>query len=100
MKRTMKHTLTLVLALIFIMSLCTIVPASERVDVIVVGAGTAGLPAAFVASEAGAKVVVIEKMGFTGGSLNVSGASIAGAVTQFSKDLDLGDEPEDRKSVV
>jgi len=94
MKRTMKHTLTLVLALIFIMSLCTIVPASERVDVIVVGAGTAGLPAAFVASEAGAKVVVIEKMGFTGGSLNVSGASIAGAVTQFSKDLDLGDEPD------
>ena len=70
------------------------VSASDRADLIIVGAGTAGLPAAITASEAGLKVVVLEKMPYTGGSLLVAGSSIAGAETRFSKALNLGDSPE------
>jgi fumarate reductase flavoprotein subunit len=41
-----------------------------KADVVVVSAGTAGLPAAVTAAEGGASVVVLEKTGRTGGSAN------------------------------
>ena len=40
-------------------------------DVVVVSAGTAGLPAAVTAAEGGASVIVFEKRSFTGGTGNV-----------------------------
>src|SRR4051812_16126431 len=43
-------------------------PLVADVDVVVVGAGAAGVAAATVASEAGARVLVIEKYGFAGGA--------------------------------
>lgn len=44
------------------------VPLLAEVDVAVVGAGAAGVAAATVAGEAGARVLVIEKYGFAGGA--------------------------------
>lgn len=41
-------------------------------DVVVIGGGGAGLAAAISANQNGAKVVILEKMGFLGGSTNVS----------------------------
>lgn len=43
-------------------------PVLADVDVVVVGAGAAGVAAATVAAEAGASVLVIEKYGFAGGA--------------------------------
>ena len=51
------------------------VPADEELtaDVIVVGGGGAGLAATISATEAGASVILVEKMGFFGGNSIVSG---------------------------
>lgn len=43
-------------------------PLVDEVDVAVVGAGAAGVAAATIAAEAGARVLVIEKYGFAGGA--------------------------------
>lgn len=56
------------------------------VDVIVIGAGTAGMPCAIEAATAGARVLVIEKSEEVGGTLHVSGGhmSAAGAARQLA----------------
>ena len=41
-----------------------------QADIVVVSAGTAGLPAAVTAAEGGASVIVLEKRGNTGGTGN------------------------------
>ncbi|MDO5531821.1 flavocytochrome c [Sutterella sp.] len=49
------------------------VEAKYEADVVVIGGGGAGLAAAIAAEQAGArKVIVLEKLGFLGGSTNVS----------------------------
>lgn len=54
----------------------------KTADVIVVGAGGAGLAAAISAADAGAEsVIVVEKLGKTGGSLNYTSGSMSGAET-------------------
>lgn len=45
----------------------------ENADVVIVGAGGAGLSAAVTAAMAGKKVVLLEKNGFVGGNTSVSG---------------------------
>ena len=45
-------------------------------DVVVVGAGTAGMVAAMNASDLGAKVILLEKTGITGGSASLSHGTI------------------------
>ena len=44
----------------------------EQVDVVIIGSGVAGLSAAIEASEAGASVIVLEKMKVTGGNTRIS----------------------------
>jgi len=63
-------------------------------DVIVVGAGTAGLPAAIVAAEAGAKVTVLELMSYCASSLAIIGVGPAFAGTDEQKAAGIEDSPE------
>jgi fumarate reductase flavoprotein subunit len=46
-------------------------------DIVIVGAGAAGLAAALAAAEGGAKVVLLEKAGHTGGSGNLASGMFA-----------------------
>lgn len=51
-------------------------PSSETYDVIVVGAGAAGLSAAITAAASGLKTVIIEKSPYWGGSTSRSGGGV------------------------
>ena len=55
------------------------------VDVVVVGAGAAGLSAAITAQEAGANVLLLEKGGLSGGSTVRSGGKILAAGTPWQE---------------
>lgn len=66
----------------------------ETFDVIVVGAGGAGLAAAAEASSRGAKTLVLEKMAFPGGNTIVSGGGFNAADPEQIKKLGLEDSPE------
>jgi flavocytochrome c len=50
-------------------------PVEVKTDVVIIGAGGAGLAAAVAAHQNGAKVVVFEKMGRIGGNTVISGAA-------------------------
>ena len=56
-------------------------------DVLVVGAGGAGVSAAAEASAAGAKVLVLEKAGILGGTTNLSGGVMQAAGTSYQKEF-------------
>ncbi len=56
------------------------IPVIAEADVLVVGGGTAGLPAALAAARAGADVLVLERYGYVGG------ASTGGLVITLPKD--------------
>lgn len=64
--------------------------STESFDVIVIGAGTAGLPCAIAAAEGGARVLVLEKESRIGGTLHYTGGhmSAAGAVRQREKGIE------------
>ncbi len=64
-------------------------------DVIVVGAGMAGLVAAVRASELGAKVLVLEQNYRTGGSANTAGGSISGAGYKLQIAAGIEDSADD-----
>jgi fumarate reductase flavoprotein subunit len=53
-------------------------------DIVVIAAGTAGLPAAVTAAEGGAKVIIFEKRGLTGGTANRANA-ILGVGSRIQK---------------
>ena len=63
-------------------------------DVLVVGAGLAGLAAAVAAREAGAEVIVLEKQGATGGTSKLSGGGIAAPGSILQKNANIEDSPE------
>ncbi|MEA5051625.1 MAG: FAD-dependent oxidoreductase [Oscillospiraceae bacterium] len=60
-------------------------------DVLVIGAGGAGLTAAIAAAEKGEDVIVLEKMGVAGGSTARSGGRIMAAGTSIQKDKLISD---------
>ncbi len=64
-------------------------------DIIVVGAGTAGLPCAIFAARAGARVLLLEKEEEIGGTLHVSGGHLSAAGTRRQKDRGIDDSTED-----
>ena len=63
-------------------------------DVIIVGAGTAGLPAAIQASQRGAKVLVVEGSDRIGGTLHFSAGSFSAAGTSLQRSKKITDSPE------
>ncbi|MFM0715516.1 FAD-dependent oxidoreductase [Paraburkholderia strydomiana] len=69
-------------------------PADETVDVLVVGAGGAGLAAAIAAAEAGARVVLLEKNEAPGGSTSWSIGSVSASQTPHQRAQGIADTPQ------
>tara|TARA_B110000467_G_scaffold164865_1_gene196254 strand:+ start:3537 stop:5087 length:1551 start_codon:yes stop_codon:yes gene_type:complete len=68
--------------------------ANDQADVLIVGAGNAGIPAAIEASDMGAKVILIDKNAFVGGMLIVSGGHISGANAKIQMRKNIKDSYE------
>ena len=66
----------------------------EQTDVIIVGSGLAGLAAAIEAAEAGAKVIVFEKMKITGGNTRIADGALSAAGNFLQKKQGIEDSPE------
>lgn len=66
----------------------------EQADVIVVGAGMAGLTTAVRAAELGLKVLLLEQMPAVGGSAMVAGGTLLGAGTKMQAEAGIVDSPE------
>jgi fumarate reductase flavoprotein subunit len=63
-------------------------------DVVVIGSGGAGLSAAVSAKEAGADVVIFEKMGILGGNTNRATGGINAAGTPYQEAAGIKDSPD------
>lgn len=69
------------------------IESEQTYDVVVLGAGGAGMSAAIEVAQAGASVVILEKAGVVGGNTVYSG-SFNGSGTRFQKNLDIPDTPD------
>ena len=101
----MKKLLVLALAGLMLLSGCASAPEKEgnenvtpdasaetSADVIVVGAGGAGMTAAIEAADAGKTVIVIEKAGMTGGNTTRSTGGMNAAVTPNQDSNEFGED--------
>jgi flavocytochrome c len=66
----------------------------ESADVVVIGSGFAGLTAAIEARNAGASVIILEKMKAPGGNSIISDGGIAAAGTPMQEKAGIKDSPE------
>jgi succinate dehydrogenase/fumarate reductase flavoprotein subunit len=67
----------------------------READVVVIGAGASGLPAAIVARESGASVILLEAEDHTGGHATTSSGGIAlGGGTSVQKKYGIDDSPD------
>ena len=66
----------------------------ETYDVVVIGAGGAGLAAAITAAEAGAKVAVVDKLQMSAGNTLISGAEYAAPDNWLQKEQGIEDSPQ------
>lgn len=67
---------------------------STNWDLIIVGAGTAGMPCAIAAAEHHAQVVVIEKASDVGGTLHITGGHLSAAGTRRQRQRGIDDSPD------
>ena len=63
----------------------------ERWDLIVVGGGNAGLPAAIFAAQRGARVLIVEAAGALGGTLFLSSGQMSAAGTKLQQSMGIED---------
>lgn len=68
--------------------------SDAEVDVLVIGAGGAGLAAAVAAHEQGANVAIIEKLDRPGGNTRLSTGSVPGAGTRFQAAAGIEDDAQ------
>ena len=67
----------------------------READVVVIGSGATGLPAAIVAREGGSSVIVVEAQSHTGGHAITSGGNVPlGGGTSFQKKWGIQDSPD------
>ena len=66
----------------------------KKYDIAVIGCGFAGLASAIEAAEAGASVIIIDKMNAPGGNSIISDGGIAAAGTEEQKKAGITDSPE------
>jgi len=66
----------------------------HEADVIVVGGGTAGLPAGVIVAEAGLKATILESRPAVGGSFAMVAGTMAFAGTEEQKEAGIEDSPE------
>lgn len=67
---------------------------TETTDIVIIGAGGAGLTAATEAANKGAKVIVLEKMNIVGGNSNYSTGGINASYTKEQERLGIKDDKE------
>jgi len=67
---------------------------SGKWDVIIVGAGTTGMPAALFAAQRGAKVLVVDVADAVGGALHLASGSMSAAGSSLQKAKGIDDSPE------
>ncbi|EHD20940.1 MULTISPECIES: flavocytochrome c [Brenneria] len=67
---------------------------SETTDLVIIGAGGAGMSAAIEAHNQGAKVILLEKMPFAGGNTARAEAGLNAAGTDLQKARGIEDSPE------
>lgn len=63
----------------------------QQFDIVIVGGGTAGIPAAIEAVQAGARVLLLEQSDRVGGTLHVSAAQMSGAGTRRQQERGIVD---------
>ncbi|MBJ8326310.1 flavocytochrome c [Streptococcus pacificus] len=66
----------------------------KNYDVIIIGSGGAGMSAAIAAKDAGANVVILEKMPYIGGNTSKSSAGMNASETKFQKEQGIEDSNE------
>jgi succinate dehydrogenase/fumarate reductase flavoprotein subunit len=64
-------------------------------DVVVVGAGTAGIPCALTAADNGARVLLVDKADVVGGTLHVSGGHMSAAGARRQRERGIDDTPDE-----
>jgi flavocytochrome c len=67
---------------------------NEKTDVVIVGSGIAGLSAAIEATQAGASVIIIEKMKIAGGNTRISDSCLAAPGNFLQKKHGIEDSPD------
>lgn len=68
--------------------------AAKPWDLVVVGGGNAGLPAAIFAAQRGARVLIVEAAGALGGTLFLSSGQMSAAGTRLQKSRGIEDSPQ------